>query len=221
MSITKGTVEQANILRSFFGSIKRVPWITKIRKGLVAQAEEAELAGAEPRKGESPTMTKNPNQSIIDQLDEAGRIIYEGRICPKAGEKIKTQAAVRKEIRAQFPFGHEMTAQAISKRESILRKLDSGPIPDREMKEAGFVLCNNIKVRVSKDLTVREFKKILVPSGEKKQGKDVYVALALPSTRLVSFGIHSVVDVVLKDGDLVEPGTRYYTLGVCNLKEGK
>ena len=164
---------------------------------------------------------KHPNQSIIDQLDEAGRIIYEGRICPKAGEKIKTQAAIRKEIRVRFPFGHEMTAQAISKRESILRKLDSGPIPDREMKEAGFVLCNNIKVKVSKDLTVREFKKILVPSGEKKQGKDVLVALASPSTRVVSFGIHSVVDVVLKDGDLVEPGTRYYTLGVCNLKEGK
>ena len=40
-------VEQANILRSFFGSIKQVPWIVKIRKGLVAQAEEAELAGAE------------------------------------------------------------------------------------------------------------------------------------------------------------------------------
>lgn len=165
-------------------------------------------------------MTKNPNQSIIDQLDKTGRMIYEGRICPKAGKKIKTQAAVRKEIRVQFPFGHEMTIQAISKRENLLRKLDSGPIPDREMQKAGIVICNNIKFKIGESLTVREFKKIMVPSGEKKNDEDVLVPLALPSTRMVSFGTHSLVDVVLKDGSFVEPGNRYYTLGVCNLKEG-
>jgi hypothetical protein len=40
-------VEQADKLRSFFGKIKRVPWIAKIRKSLIAQAEEAEVAGSQ------------------------------------------------------------------------------------------------------------------------------------------------------------------------------